>query len=207
MPVVLEDFGVKFDVLEGEKFVGLDWRKLGEPRNWVKLGCRVGGVRVVRTSQSVIVHPGRLSGFSCDELKLQVGGIIERVRNVLESKFGMVLSEHFTPLHKPIFRLFSKEAEELAKLGNFDLNGVIWSDSSPPEREPHIETTENIAKGFLLSPVRLNRIEERIAELTKNIEVLVTQQNNLLTLLNNLANNGANPSEVKIPDRGLSYVS
>ena len=30
-----------------ESVDGFDWRKLGEPRNWVKLGVRIGAVRVV----------------------------------------------------------------------------------------------------------------------------------------------------------------
>ncbi len=39
--MLLEDHAVKFKVLQREK-TALDWRKLGEPRNWVKLGVRIG---------------------------------------------------------------------------------------------------------------------------------------------------------------------
>lgn len=60
--VGLEDYAVKFAVVEGEK-CRIDWRKLGSPRNWVKLGVRIGGVRVVRTSRHVIIHPGVPSSF------------------------------------------------------------------------------------------------------------------------------------------------
>ncbi len=46
LSVLLEDLAVKFKVLRREQ-AALDWRKLGEPRNWAKLGVRLGEVRVV----------------------------------------------------------------------------------------------------------------------------------------------------------------
>ncbi len=46
LPVLLEDHAVKFKVLRREQIV-LDWQKLGELRNWVKLGVRLGTVRFV----------------------------------------------------------------------------------------------------------------------------------------------------------------
>ena len=44
-PVVLEDYAVKFGVVEDEKRC-IEWRKLGDPRNWVKLGVKIGKIRV-----------------------------------------------------------------------------------------------------------------------------------------------------------------
>jgi len=99
--VVLEDHAVKFLVVEGERR-RLDWVKLGSPANWEKLGVRVGCVRVVRTSRSVIIHPGRLKGFDVDELLVMAGRTVEWVRSILEGRFGMVLGE-MVPLHKPVF--------------------------------------------------------------------------------------------------------
>ena len=40
VPVVLEDYPFKFSIIEAEKS-SLDWVKLGNPRNWVKLGVKI----------------------------------------------------------------------------------------------------------------------------------------------------------------------
>jgi len=58
----LEDHAIKFRVLRWER-VPIEWKRLGRPRNWEKLGVMIGSVRVVRTSKSIIVHPGKLRGF------------------------------------------------------------------------------------------------------------------------------------------------
>jgi hypothetical protein len=159
--VGLEDYGVKFVVLEGEK-CRIDWRKLGCPRNWVKLGVRIGGVRVVRTSRHVIVHPGRLMGFSTTELKVEAGRIIESVRLVLENRFGMVLSADCVPLHKPIYEFYSQAAAELSKYGTFNVVGVGSINKSPPSRIPHEEYVEEVARQRLDLPARLEQLEQKL---------------------------------------------
>ena len=61
---VLEDHAVKFEVLKCEDASRrIDWRKLGEPRNWVKLGFKLGTVRVVKTSAAYYYSSGEASGF------------------------------------------------------------------------------------------------------------------------------------------------
>src|SRR3972149_5828019 len=66
---VLEDHAVKFQILkEEEKSHPIDWRKLGEPRNWVKWGFKLGNVRVVKTPRHIIIHPGKLRDFNMDQL-------------------------------------------------------------------------------------------------------------------------------------------
>src|SRR3990170_208186 len=51
---VLEDHAVKFEILkEEDKRHPIDWRKLGEPRNWVKLGFKLGNVRVGKTPRHI----------------------------------------------------------------------------------------------------------------------------------------------------------
>ena len=77
---VLEDQAIKFEVINWGNIDRLDWRKLGRPRKWEKLGIKIGNIRVVRPSRSIIIHPGRLRGFDVDELLLLSGRIIERVR-------------------------------------------------------------------------------------------------------------------------------
>ena len=42
LPVVFEDHALKFRVLRRER-CRVDWEKLGEPRNWRKLGVLIGG--------------------------------------------------------------------------------------------------------------------------------------------------------------------
>jgi len=88
----LKDHAIKFEVIDWEK-VPLNWKRLGRPRNWEKLGVKIGNIRVVRTSKSIIIHPGRLRGFDVDELLMLSGRIVERVRMVLENRFGLVLSD------------------------------------------------------------------------------------------------------------------
>ena len=56
---VLEDHAIKFLILkEEDKHHPIDWKKLGSPNNWVKLGIKLGNVRVVKTSRHIIIHPG-----------------------------------------------------------------------------------------------------------------------------------------------------
>ena len=83
LPIVFEDHPVKFYVFRRERKKSdgcsvIDWERLGDVRNWVKLGFRVTGVRVVKTSKSVIVHPGPLKGFNVDQLEVDSGRIVEQ---------------------------------------------------------------------------------------------------------------------------------
>jgi hypothetical protein len=99
---VLEDHAVKFEILK-EETQSIDWRKLGEPRNWVKLGFKLGSVRVVKTSRHIIIHPGKLRDFDADRLLVMAGEIVGCVRLELMVRFGMVLSEEGTLLHDPVW--------------------------------------------------------------------------------------------------------
>ena len=85
---VLEDHAVKFEILkEEDKHHPIDWKKLGEPRNWVKLGFKLGNVRVVKTSRHIIIHPGKLRDFNADQLLVTAGEIVGRVRLELDGAF------------------------------------------------------------------------------------------------------------------------
>ena len=59
----LEDQAIKFKVINWGNADSLDWKKLGRPRNWEKLGIKIGNIRVVRTSKSIIIHPGQTTRF------------------------------------------------------------------------------------------------------------------------------------------------
>lgn len=170
----LEDYAIKFHVLDWGNADQLDWKRLGRPRNWEKLGVKIGNVRVVRTSKSVIVHPGRLRGFDVDELLMLSGRIVERVKGVLEGYFGLFLEEPGVPLHEPITRFYSEEAGELVKLGTTVIEGVGSIDNSPPERVPHEEYVgKDLAKARLLMPLRLKRLETRVENLSSEVHELV----------------------------------
>ncbi|MEM3578466.1 MAG: hypothetical protein QXX51_08515 [Candidatus Bathyarchaeia archaeon] len=191
-PVVLEDYAVKFVVVEPER-VRIDWEKLGSPRNWLQLGVRIGGVKVERTSRHVIIHPGRLKGFDVDELEVEAGRIVERVKMVLENRFGMVLSDEGVPLHKPIYRFYSEEAKEDVKNGTCIVEGVGSVDNSPPENVPHEEYKgKDRAKARLLLPDQILRLERKVDMLTENVCKLVDSVSKLSETLGQLA--GAEPT-------------
>jgi hypothetical protein len=172
----LEDQAVKFRVLEWEK-TPLNWKRLGRPRNWEKLGVKIGNVRVVRTSKSIIIHPGRVQGFDVDELLMLSGRIVERVRIVLENRFGLILSDVGVPLHQPITRFYSEEAGELVKLGTTIVEDVGSIDNSPPERVPHEEYVgKDLAKARLLMPLKVTKLECRVEDIEKK---LITLNDNL----------------------------
>jgi len=164
-PVVLEDHAVKFAVVEHEK-CRIDWRKLGNPRNWEQMGAKVCGVKVEKTSRHVIIHPGRLKGFDVDELEVEAGRIVERIKHVLEARFGMVLADDGVPIHKPIFRFYSDVAKEDVKNGTCIVEGVGSVDCSPPERVPHEEYCgKERAKARLLLPDSVRRVEVKLDRL------------------------------------------
>jgi len=139
---------------------------------------------VVRTSLSIIVHPGRLRGFDVEELLMLSGRIVERVRMVLENRFGLVLSDVGSPLHQPITRFYSEEAGELVKLGTTIVEDVGSIDNSPPERVPHEEYVgKDLAKARLLMPLKLSRLEQRVEGLEKKLTALSDNVCELVSVL------------------------
>ena len=165
--VVLEDYPIKYEVFEDEK-VPVDWVKLGRPRNWEKLGFKIGGVRVIKTSRSVIVHPGQIRGDDPYELLYLSGRLCDRVAGYLESSLGMRLGPG-EPIRKPIFQIY----DGLASSGKFHavkVPGVGGEDNSPPSLEPHheFEGPEETAD-FLLMPKRLKKLERDMDILNQDV--------------------------------------
>jgi hypothetical protein len=176
---------------------------LGRPRNWEKLGVKIGNVRVVRTSKSIIVHPGRLRGFDVDELLMLSGRIVERVRMVLENRFGLVLSDVGSSLHQPVTRFYSEEAGELVKLGTTIVEDVGSIDNSPPERVPHEEYVgKDLAKARLLMPLKLSRLEQRVEDIEKKLTNLSANTSELVSLLKTVF--VTNPSN-ELPSQPIEY--
>jgi hypothetical protein len=179
----LEDHAIKFEVKEWER-LPLNWKRLGRPRNWEKLGVRIGNVRVVRTTKSIIIHPGKLRGFDVDELLMLSGRIVERVRMVLENRFGLFLSDIGVPLHQPITRFYSEEAGELVKLGTTIVEHVGSIDNSPPERVPHEEYIgKNLAKARLLMPLKISSLEQRVEDIGNKLTKFNDSINELVSAL------------------------
>ena len=130
--VVFEDMPVKFRVLQWEPVGLIDWEKLGKPNNWHQWGFRVTGVNVVKTSKSVIIHPGPLHGFDVDQLEVESGRIVERVRYILEVKFKLQLDSNCEFCHGPMWQVFRPEAREWIKQGGtVKTPGVGNLDASP----------------------------------------------------------------------------
>jgi hypothetical protein len=204
-PVVLEDYAVKYRLVKDHGLI--DWEKLGEPRNWVKLGIMVGGrVRVVKNGDSsIIVHPGKLQGFGADHLLVEVGEIIEVVLARLQSR-GVEIEPNGVPLHKPIFHFCTPEAEVLNQYGTVTTeNGAL--DNSRPEKEPHVEFRGiETARNYIDMPNRLKRVEVKVDDLQVNLRRVVDALDKVsdpLTKLANLVQNQA--SEVKEKKRPEWY--
>jgi hypothetical protein len=212
---VLEDHAVKFEILkEEDKAHPIDWRKLGEPRNWVKWGFKLGNVRVVKTPRHIIIHPGKLRDFNMDQLLVTAGQIVGRVRLELMVRFGMVLSEEGVPLHDPVWQVFTPEAEELEGTGTFKVHlkdGAMGGlDNSPPDRKRHFEyNRKELAVAAVRSPELFVELARKVDVLIKTVEGLVTLNEKLVGLLSEalgLGKSGEDKETVKIWDGGKSYV-
>lgn len=82
---------MKFAIIRNETS-RVDWKKLGDVRNWEKLRVHINGMTVERTSQNIIIHPGKMVGFNADKLLFDAGRAIQKCKDILESQFGMLLS-------------------------------------------------------------------------------------------------------------------
>lgn len=211
VPVVLEDYPLKFFIVESEK-VGLDWVKLGEPRNWVKLGVKIGKIRVEKHGEkSIIIHSGRVRGFDVPILLVEAGRIIQNVKSILERKSGMILSDDGVPLHEPVVRFYTEEAKELNKHGTVVVEGIASLDHSPPGNIPHIEYRglESV-RNYLVMPNRVVRIEQKVDSLVKSLETLTDRLNQIVGPLSKLVTfMKARTDEIKERERGKFelYVS
>jgi hypothetical protein len=158
LPCVMEDYPFKYALVRD--LSRIEWEKLGEPRNWEKFWIHVGEVRVEKTSRSIIVHTGQLSGFDPDDLLFQAGQINALVKAILQDR-GVVVASVGLPLHKPMFKFFTPEAEVIHRvLGNVSTeNGTI--DNSPPEKLPHQEHDRDAAKDFIDLGPRVRVLSER----------------------------------------------
>jgi len=213
---VLEDHAMKFEILkEEDNNHPIDWKKLGQPRNWVKLGFKLGDVRVVKTSRHIIVHPGKLRDFDADQLLVTAGQIVGRVRLELMVRFGMILSEECVALHDPVWEVFTPEAEAFDGAGTFKVHmkdGATGGlDNSPPDRKRHFEyNRKELAVAAVRSPELFVELARKVDVLARTVDGLVTVNERLVGLLTEAfglaKGNGEVKEMVKVGDGGKSYV-
>ena len=204
----LEDQAIKFKVINWGNIERLDWKKLGRPRNWEKLGIKIGNIRVVRTSKSIIIHPGRLRGFDVDELLMLSGRIVERVRMILENRFNLILGDVGVSLHQPITRLYSEEAKDLVKLGTTIIEDIGSIDNSPPERVPHEEYMgKDLAKARLLMPLKMVNLENKVETIETKLNNLNKKTTELVLILKNAFITLAANKLISNPIEDQKYIS
>jgi len=174
LPCVMEDYAVKHRLLKDHGLI--EWEKLGQPRNWKKVGILVGHCRVEKTSRSIIIHTGQLSGFDPDYLLVQAGQIIADVKAFLESH-GVELDAVGLPLHGPIVKFYPPEAEIFNRLFGTVSTEEGSLDNSPPDKIPHVEYTLKTAKHYLEMPTRLKEISDKLSRMDgieKSLEKLIS---------------------------------
>lgn len=172
-PCLMEDFPLKFRLVkDGSNF---SWEKLGEPKNWVKLGIHVGNVRVVKTSGNIIIHTGQIAAVDPDHALVEAGSIIGAVKAVLESH-GVVLDPVGLPLRKPIYKFYTPEAEFLNRLFGTVTTEEGSLDNSPPDKIPHAEWIREAAKNYLRMPNRVKEISDKLNRIEHTQEILSQEQ-------------------------------
>ena len=211
---VLEDHAVKFEIQkEEDRHHPIDWKKLGQPRNWVKLGFKLGTVRVIKTPRHIIIHPGKLRDFDADRLLVTAGQIVGRVRLELMVRFGMVLSEEGVPLHDPVWEVFTSDAEAFEGAGTFKVHledGAVGGlDNSPPDRKRHFEyNRRELAVAAVRSPELFVDLAQKVEALVQTVNGLVAVNERLVGLLADVFGLAAEKDKetVKFGEGGKSYV-
>jgi len=213
---VLEDHAVKFEILKEEDGCRrVDWRKLGEPRNWVKMGFRLGIVRVVKTPKHIIIHPGKLRDFNMDQLLVTAGQIVGRVRLELMVRFGMVLSEEGVALHDPVWQVFSPEAEEFEGAGTFRVHlkggAVGGMDNSPPDCRRHFEyNRKELAVAAVRSPELFVELARKVDALVRTVDGLISVNERLVRLFSEAfglaIDSGVGKETARVLSGGNDYV-
>lgn len=189
IPCQMEDYPMKFRLVAD--WSKIDWVKLGEPKNWVKLGIKIGHVRVEKNlgkQPTVVIHTGQLVGFHPDQCLLEAGTIIADVKAILQG-YGVMLDAVGLPLRKAIFKFYTREAELLHDtFGNVSTeDGTL--DASPPDEIPHIEHTRQAAINKIGEANRLARIEIRQIEQDKRLAKLTENEERLITVVEKLQTN------------------
>jgi hypothetical protein len=134
----MENYPMKFRLISDNS--NIQWEKLGDPKNWVKLGFNCCGIHVEKNlglEPTIIIHTGQLAGFDPDALLVEAGTVIAAVRAKLLD-YGVVTSEVGLPVRKAWFKTYTPEAVTLNEQGTVETqDGII--DHSKPDNIPHEE--------------------------------------------------------------------
>jgi len=187
-PVMMEDYPLKFRVLQDTGRV--EWVKLGEPNNWVKMGFKVSGIRVEKNcgvQPTVVIHTGQISGFDPDALLVEAGAIIGLVRAKLLD-LGVVTDDVGFPIRKRWFKTYTPEAEILNQSGAVQTeDGHI--DDSPPNKVPHEEREYEKQKNYMAMPRQIQKQSHDIADLKEVVSGLVSAVSGLVTAVQTMDSN------------------
>lgn len=169
VPCVSEDYPIKYPLIRDNS--SIVWEKLGDTKNWKKLGVMIGDVRVEKTTKHIIVHTGQIIGVNPDHAKIEAGSLQRAVLDTLKS-LGVVVEPVGLPLRPWITKFFTKDAEIL-----YELFGVVSTedgsiDASPPDRIPHEELRENAAAAKLRMPLRVARMESDIRGIKADVATM-----------------------------------
>lgn len=187
--VVLEDYAMKFAVLQWGRGARLNWKPLGSPKNWRKFGIKVEGVRVVKTSRGLIIHPGKMRGFDVDELLAESGRVIERIIEFLYRRFDVVLAEEGVPIKKPVFRFYTAEANEDIKHCTAILHDAKTgerlgaTDNSGDLPHEEYDSRERAIRRQML-PDTVRGLEKKVDALVELVNVLTKAQGKTADSLN-----------------------
>ena len=144
---------------------------------------------------------------------MTAGQIVGRVRLELVARFGMVLSEEGTPLHDPVWEVFTPEAEALNGAGTFKVHMAEGAtgglDNSPPDRKRHFEyNRKELAVAAVRSPELFVELAQKVEVLIQTVNGLVTVNEKLVGLLAEALDSASKKSgeEGKVGSGGNSYV-
>ena len=207
-PCMLEDYPLKFRVLQDAGRV--NWKKLGDPNNWIKLDFKVHGIRVEKNlglQPTLVIHTGQLSGFDPDALLVEAGAIVALVRARLLD-LGVVTDDVGIPLRKAWFKTYTPEAEELNQSGTVQTeDGQI--DHSPPDKIAHEERGYEQQKNYMAMPRQIQQQSHDIADLNEKFSRLTDVVSGLLDLGNRIATalgDVSQPRGLPLPQNDRSMV-
>ena len=139
---------------------------------------KLGEVRVVRTSKSVIVHPGRLRGDNSWNLVFVASQECNRVARWLENQVGLVVHTG-EPMKRACFQVYDQLSERLTQQFSFKNQDGEGADRSPPAKKGHWELGPETANDFVHMAGNLKRLNSNLFRLDRHLFQLEGDLENL----------------------------
>jgi hypothetical protein len=169
----------------------------------------------VRTSQNIIVHPGRLKGDDSWHLIFVANRVCTRIARWFEQNVDMVLRPG-EPIKKPIFQVYDQLAEEVTHTFTFKNQDMEGADRSPPARKGHWELGPESANDYIRAIGRLKHLTKQMRQFNNNfkkfecsflpaLENWAKLGNQLLKLLEELSSKDVDVPSFSVNDR--NYIS